>query len=194
MEKNKTVLFKESRIIQTTFVLIIVGFIYSFVPKGNWLLLGVNMGLAGVCCVIFTFLWQNNRNHSKRYFSLLSYVMLIALSLYFTIPLLRMFFGTFLFWLTLLLLAACTLIPYFYAESIAKGVQNPSKGKMGKVYLIMSMLIVVFGTILIFYMNLQGSKDAFALALFSFIMAVLFLFIAPIFLITPERVKELDKV
>ncbi|OAT84723.1 hypothetical protein A6P54_20870 [Bacillus sp. MKU004] len=64
---------------------------------------------------------------------------------------------------------------------------------MGKVYLIMSMLIVAFGTILLFYVNLQGSQDAFVVALFSFGLAVLFLFIAPIFLITPERVKELDK-
>ncbi|MBH9968477.1 hypothetical protein [[Bacillus] enclensis] len=191
--KNKTVLFKESRIIQTTFLLIMVGFIYSFIPYENWLLLGMNMGLAGLCCVIFTILWRYNRNHSKRYFSLLSYVMLITLSLYFTIPLLRVFVGSFLFWLTLLLLAACTLIPYFFSESIAKGVQNPSMSKMGKIYLIMSMLIVAFGTILLFYVNLQESQDAFVVALFSFGLAVLFLFIAPIFLITPERVKELDK-
>jgi hypothetical protein len=191
--KNKTVTFKESRIIPTTFLLIMVGFIYSFIPNENWLLLRVNMGVAGLCFVIFTILWRYNRNHSKRYFSLLSYAMLITLSLYFTIPLLRVFFGSFLFWLTLLLLAACTLIPYFFSESIAKGVQNPSKSKMGKVYLIMSMLIVAFGTILLFYVNLQGSQDAFVVALFSFGLAVLFLFIAPIFLITPERVKELDK-
>ncbi|MCA1057015.1 hypothetical protein LCM10_18790 [Rossellomorea aquimaris] len=50
---NKPVPFKESRIISTTLLLVLMGFLVSFVPDENWSLLAVNMGLAGLCGILF---------------------------------------------------------------------------------------------------------------------------------------------
>ncbi|MEI5907456.1 hypothetical protein WAK64_10345 [Bacillus spongiae] len=190
---GKIVTFKESRIIQTTFLLILMGFLTSFVPEENWMLLTFNMILALIGGLIFTMLWRRNRRHSVRYFSLLSYVMIVTLSFYFAIPLFRVFAGTFIFWLGLLLIIVMSIFPYIYSEKIAIGVQNPSKTGLGKVYLLFSSLIIGFGTILFFNANLSSNPDAFTVAIFSFMLALLFLFIAPILLITPQRMDELKE-
>ncbi|MGM0867771.1 MAG: hypothetical protein ACQEWF_24370 [Bacillota bacterium] len=190
---KKIVTFKESRIIQTTFLLLLMGFLCSFVPEENWALLGLNIGIAVICGFIFVLLWRFNRHHSKRYFSLLSYFMLVGLSIYFAIPLFRVFAGTFIFWLALILIAVMAVVPYFFSENIATGVQNPTKTALGRVYMTTIPLIVVFGTILFFNANLSADPNALTISIFLFSGAIFFLFIAPILLITPERMKELDK-
>jgi hypothetical protein len=54
---SKPVPFKESRIVPTTFLLVLMGFLVSFVPDENWSLLAVNIGLAGLCCLLFFVFW-----------------------------------------------------------------------------------------------------------------------------------------
>ncbi|MBN8194430.1 hypothetical protein JI667_20065 [Bacillus sp. NTK074B] len=190
---NKIVSFKESRIFHTTFLLILVGFIFSFIPEENWLLFGINMGIASGCFLVFSLLWWQNRHHSKRYFSLHSYFMIVALSVYFAIPLFRVFAGTFVFWLGLLLIIVMSILPYIYSERIAIGVQNPSRTGLGKLYLLISALIIGYGTILFLNANLTANPDAFTISIFCFMLSLLFLFIAHILLITPKRMDELKK-
>ncbi|TMU82723.1 hypothetical protein FGG79_20800 [Bacillus sp. BHET2] len=190
---NKNVKFKESRIFQTSFLLVLMGSLCSVVPDGNWTLFSMNMGIAGICSVVFYLLWRRNRRHSKRYFSLLSYFMLVALAVYFAIPLFRVFIGSFIFWTALLVILVMAILPYFYSENIIIGVQNPTKTTLGKIYSITIPLIILFGTLLFFNANLSGNPQALPISVFLYFGAIFFLFIAPILLITPERVEELNR-
>ncbi|OIU72681.1 hypothetical protein [Rossellomorea aquimaris] len=190
---KEVVSFKKSRIVQTTFLLLLMGFLCSFVPEENWILLGFNVVLSLTIGFVFFLLWRYNRQNSKRYFSLLSYFMLVALSVFFSIPLFRVFADSFIFWIALFFLIAMAAIPYFISERIARGVQNPTKSALGRVYMITVPLIIGFGTILFLNANLSANPDAFTISIFLFFGAVFFLFIAPILLITPERMNELNK-
>jgi hypothetical protein len=190
---SKTVPIKESRIVPTTFLLVLMGFLVSFVPEENWSLLAVNMGLAGLCCLIFFVFWLKTKHESKRYFSLLSYVMIIALSIYFVIPFFRVFAGQLVSWLGMVLIIIMIIMPFLNRESIATGLVSPSKNPIGKYFFTVFTLIFGFGVIFFATINFSENPDAIALSSFFFIFALLFLFIAPVLLIKPSRVKELEK-
>lgn len=190
---NKPVPFKESRIFSTTFLLVLMGFLVSFVPDENWSLLAVNMGLAGLCSILFLVFWLKTKHESKRYFSLLSYVMIIALAIYFVIPFFRVFAGQLISWLGMVLIIIMILLPFLHRESIASGVVNPSKNPIGKYFFTVTALIIGFGVIFFATINFSENPDAITLSSFLFILSLILLFIAPVLLIKPSRVKELEK-
>lgn len=169
-----------------------MGFLVSFLPEANWALLGFNFGLATFCLLLFILLWRIHRYQSKRYFSLLSYVMLNALTVYFTIPIFRMIYGTVAFWIGIVTFAAVIITPYLFSEKIAKGIQNPGQSNVGKVYAFYAPLIILFGTVLFIGALGSSNPDALAIAIFLFLGAILFLFITPVLLITPQRMEELE--
>ncbi|QTC41022.1 hypothetical protein I7V34_18325 [Bacillus sp. V3] len=191
--KNKTVTFKESRIIPTTFLLVLMGFLFSFVPDENWSLLALNIGIAGLCSILFFVFWLKTKHESKRYFSLLSYVMIIALAIYFVIPFFRVFAGQLISWLGMVLIIIMIILPFLNRESIATGFVNPSKNPVRKYFYTVFTLIFGFGVIFFSTINFSENPNAVALSSFFFIFALLFLFIAPIMLIKPSRVEELEE-
>jgi hypothetical protein len=83
--------------------------------------------------------------------------------------------------------------PFLNRESIAAGFVNLSKNRIGKFFFTATAFIVGFGGIFFATINFSENPDAIALSSFFFIFALLFLFIAPVLLIKPSRVKELEK-
>ncbi|WP_099156734.1 hypothetical protein [Virgibacillus ndiopensis] len=190
---QEEVLFKQSRVISTSILLCIVGFLMSFVPDVSWPLLGFNLLLATICAVVFVILWRTHRQHSKRYFSLVTYVMLNAIVIYASIPFFRVISGSsIIFWLAMIVEIVMLVVPYFYSENIAFGVTNPSKSKIGKVYIIYAPLVIVLGGIIYKAALLTQNPDAFGFSVFLYLLAILFLFLTPIFLIKPKRFKEIE--
>lgn len=193
MDKKTNVTFKESRIFSIVGLFVLVGGLMSVVPQESLIVFIINMVMAIIGGVIFYILWRLHNRHSKRYYSLLSYVMIIGLSIYFAVPLLRLFYGTYVFWVGILLVVIVIALPYIQAEKIAKGILNPSKNKFGKVYLVIFVLVLVFGSLLYINASATQSPDAFTFSIFLFALSLMFLCIAPILLITPERIEELKR-
>ncbi|MFC4388024.1 hypothetical protein ACFOZ1_09415 [Gracilibacillus marinus] len=190
---GKEVTFKESRIIATTLLLVGMGFLMSVIPEGNLYLFLFNLFLAIIACVLFYTFWRKLKFQSKRYFSLLSYVMINTMAIYFAIPLLRLYFLTFTFWFGIGMLLIMIILPYLYAKEIAFGVQKPYKSKLGKIFLIYTVLVMVFGISAYMGSLYHANADALVLAVVAFLMSLLFFFLAPIMLIKPEEMDELMK-
>ncbi|WP_370296565.1 hypothetical protein [Rossellomorea marisflavi] len=193
MAKQEYVSFKESRILSITCLFLFVGGLMSVVPQESLVVLIVNSVLALIGAAIFYTLWRLHHRHSKRYYSLLSYVMIIGLSVYFAVPLLRIFYGTYVFWIGIGFLVIVISLPSIQAERIAKGILNPSKNKFGKVYMIIFVLVLVFGSFLYINAGVTQSPDALTFSIFLFALSLMFLCIAPILLLTPERMEELKR-
>ena len=193
MTFKKKVPLKESRIDIIAFLLILMGALCSVLPDGSWLLFGLNMTIAVIACITSFILWRYNRSDSVRYFSLNAYVMLVALAIYFAIPLFRVFTGTIVFWAGLLVIIIMASVPYLFAENIASGVKNPTRTALGRVYMVTVPLIITFGSILFTNVRASDKPSAVPIAIFLYVGALFFLFIAPILLITPERMEELEK-
>ncbi|MFC4388025.1 hypothetical protein ACFOZ1_09420 [Gracilibacillus marinus] len=190
---GKEVTFKESRIIATTLLLVGMGFLASVVPEVNLNLFLFNLFLAIIAFVLFYTFWRKLKFQSKRYYSLLSYVMTNTLAIYFAIPLLRLYFLTFTFWFGIGMLLIMIIVPYLYAKEIAFGVQKPYKSKLGKIFLIYTVLVMVFGISAYMGSLYHANADALVVAVVVFLLSLMFFFLAPILLIKPEEMDELMK-
>src|SRR5690625_50454 len=138
---NNKVTFQKSRIILTTVLLFFMGGLFSIVPEGNPIIFIINLSLSLISGIIFYIFWKKLKHDSKRYFSLLSFVMMNVLAIYFAVPLLRIYFLTIVFWSGLVILLIMNILPYLYSREIAFGVQKPYKSKIGRIYIIYTTLI-----------------------------------------------------
>lgn len=188
---KKEVAFKESRIVGTTILLLGTGFLMSVVPEGNLPLLLFNTLLALLAGALFYYFWKTTKHESKRYFSLLSFVMLNVMAIHFAIPLLRIYFLTITFWIGIVMLAVMVILPYLYSREIAFGIQKPNKSKLGKIYLIYAVLVIIFGATAFMGSLYTSNPNAIVLAFFTFLLALLFLFISPVLLIKPAEMDEI---
>ncbi|UOQ49734.1 hypothetical protein MUN88_06550 [Gracilibacillus caseinilyticus] len=188
---NKEVTFKESRIIGTTILLLGIGFLASVIPEGNIPLLLFNIVLAFISSALFYYFWKTTKHQSKRYFSLLSFVMVNVLAIYLSIPLLRMYFLTVTFWIGIVMLLIMVTLPYFYSREIALGVQKPAKSKLGKIYSVYTVLVIGFGATAFMGSLATSNPDAIVLAVLAFLLAILFFFVAPVLLIKPAEMDEI---
>ncbi len=91
---NEHVPFKQSRIFVTPILLFITGTITAFLPDVNWWFLAINLSLCVASGVAFYFLWRRFNKQSKRYFSLMSYIMLVVMGIHTALPFLRAVYGT----------------------------------------------------------------------------------------------------
>ncbi|MFB4169295.1 hypothetical protein [Virgibacillus sp. JSM 102003] len=171
---SKEVSFKESRIVGTTILLLGMGFLASVVPKINLVVMMLNLLLALIGGFLFYYFWKITKHNSKRYFSLLSFVMLNVMAIQFAIPLLRIYFLTLTFWIGVTMLIIMVTLPYIYARKIAYGIQKPGKSKLGKIYLVYLGLLFPFGGSA--YMNslYTSNTDAIVVALFTFLVSLFF--------------------
>lgn len=187
---NNKVTFQESRIIKTTILLFVIGGMISIIPEGNPILLIVNLSLALIAGVLFYIFWKKLKHHSKRYYSLLSFVMINVIAIYFAMPLLRIYFLTTAFWTGVVILLVMNILPYLYSREIAFGIQKPNKSKLGKIYTVYTILILFFGSTAYSNGLYTQHTDALTIAVITFLFSILFFFISPIMLIKP---KEMDK-
>lgn len=190
---RKAVPYNENRILRTTALLLLMGFLLSVIPNISIKLLIFNLSLALISAGVFYLFWKKTKDDSKRYFSLLSYVMLNVLSIYFIIPLLRIYFFTLTFWVGVGMLIIMIILPHLFSRKVAYSIQKPYKSKLGKIYSIYGVLVLLFGGIAYSDALRTSNPDAFVIAIFSFLLAILFLFISPVLLIKPDEMDELMK-
>ncbi|MFD2045544.1 hypothetical protein ACFSTA_17815 [Ornithinibacillus salinisoli] len=182
--------FRESRIHLSTTLFLLIGFLISFVPSENWLLMTCNVLIALLGGVVLFFFWRIHQYYRAKYYSIVTYVMLNTLAIYFSIPIIRMTYGTVGFWICIVLLTFLVLFPYIFSELAAGTILKPSESKLGTFFLIYIVAVVLFGSIL--YANFQGNDNpnAFALAIFSFLLAIFFFVLAPIVLLKFEKMTQ----
>ncbi|PKR77945.1 hypothetical protein CEY16_08450 [Halalkalibacillus sediminis] len=83
------------------------------------------------------------------------------------------------------------VLPYLFNEEIAFGAQKPYKSKLGKIYLVYSMLFILFaGSVFSSSLFTQNPYPLIG-SLIAFFAALLFFFLAPILLIKPKRMDEI---
>ncbi|WP_433746776.1 hypothetical protein [Falsibacillus pallidus] len=190
---NKHVSFKESRIIQTFILIFFVGVMCSFVPRESMVMLYISLSLSILVLIIFFLLWRYNNHHSIRYFSLLSFVMLIALSFFFSMPLLRVFAGTFLMWLGFIVWVATGILSYIISEKIFLSISGSKKTKAGPIIFIVFMLLIGFGTLVVNYAHLTKQPNAIVVCIFCYLIGICLLYTSAALLTSPERADKLKR-
>ncbi len=85
------------------------------------------------------------------------------------------------------------LLPTFFAKEIAFGIKKPSKSKLGKIYLIFTLLIIGFGSLVYAHSLSTSNPQANAIAILLSLFSLSLFFLAPVFLIKPEDMDEIVK-
>lgn len=164
----------------------------SAIPSGSWLIFGMNVLLVIISAICFMIFLKKCRSDSKRYYSLLSYVFTMTLGIYMMVPLFRIMYGSVIFLGVLLIIVFMLLLPHIFREEIAYGVQKPGKSKLGKIYLIYTFLVLTIGGMLYKSNLVAQTVAALQISIILFFLAMLLLFLAPVFLIKPKDMEEIE--
>lgn len=188
---NKHVPFKQSRIFVTPILLFITGTITAFLPDVNWWFLAINLSLCVASGVAYYFLWRRFNKQSKRYFSLMSYIMLVVMGIHTALPFLRAVYGTVAFVLGIIIVLLMVVLPHVHLEKIAYGMINPSKSKVGKLFFLFCFVIFLLAPFVFFSIRTLSEKAMVPVLAFMLMVGLFFLLIAPVMLVKPDRIDEM---
>lgn len=189
ISNKRIVTFKESKIISTNLAIAMIGFLVSFVPKESWTLALINEFIAFLSFILSLIFWRKNRDFSVRYFSLLSYVLMIVLSIFFVEPIFRMFYGTSTFWIQIFVLISIIIASFPLSKKTAMGFIKPTK--YGIFVWVISGVVIGLGSIVYRITLYAEIPDAFPIAIVCYLFSLLLLFISPIMLIKPHKIEEM---
>jgi len=189
---TKSVSFTNNRIFITFALFLLLGLPASFIPEETyikWLL--INFIIAVLLTVVNYMIWTKQKNDSKRYFSLHSFVMMLGLAFYATSPILRLIYPSMYFWILLGGLILYTVFLISKYDAIAGGLLNPRK--KGFKLLVFSFFAIVFvaGSSIWGYMLASDAAPVNEVAVIMFFLGLFLLMVAPSMLVTPERAEEL---
>lgn len=189
---NKHVPFKQSRIFVTPILLFITGTITAFLPDVNWWFLAINLSLCVASGVAYYFLWRRFNKQSKRYFSLMSYIMLVVMGIHTALPFLRAVYGTVAFVLGIIIVLLMIALPHIHLEKIAFGVLNHSKSRGGKLVFLFIGAIFLLAPFVFFSIRTLSEKAMVPVLAFMLMVGLFFLLIAPVMLVKPDRIEEME--
>ena len=187
----------------------IFGFLFLFLLFGVLisLFLGENLGdfvkwvilnsiLAVLATLVIMIIWAFQKNNSKRYYSLLSFVMLWVLTFYTMSPIFKILFPSKYFWILLSVTLGYMIFLLLNRIKISKGILNPREIWFKKLLLIYLVVFSCFVIGLFVYVNILNlySGEMIAVAIFLYFVGFLFLSLSPVFLTTPEMAKKLKEI
>lgn len=157
----------------------------------EWVIL--NSIVALLATLVIMIIWAFQKNNSKRYYSLLSFVMLWVLTYYTMSPIFKILYPSKYFWILLTVTLVYTIFILLNRMIISKGILNPKEIWFKKLLLIYWVIFssVVIG--LFFYVYLSDySYEMMPFAIFLYLVGLLFLSLSPVFLTKPEVAKKLE--
>lgn len=192
-EETKPVYFKD--IFLFLFMFLFFGGMVSLFPEVNvikWVIF--NSILAVLATLIIMIIWKFHKNNSKRYYSLLSFVMLWTLTYYLMSPLFKMIYPSLYFWILLTFTLGYTILLFMNQMKIARAILNPRELWFKKLLLIYLFVFSGVAIVLLIYSNMFDSYwgEMMVFAIVLYLAGFLFLSLSPVFLTRPEMAKKLE--
>ncbi|GEN44516.1 hypothetical protein [Alkalibacillus haloalkaliphilus] len=180
---------KESKVIQVSLLMYLCAVLASAFLE-TWSILILNLIIATVCSISYFILWMLYKDQRRRYFSLASFVMLNGFAIFFAVPFLVFIYGSISFWVGVLLVISMLLVPYLFSEEIALSVNKPYKTRLGRVYIILSSMLLIFGSGVYADSLYSQTTDLLQASLYTFLFSLCCWFVAPVLLIKPKKMDE----
>jgi len=107
------------------------------------------------------------------------------------LPFLRAVYGTVAFVLGIIIVLLMVVLPHVHLEKIAYGMINPSKSKVGKLFFLFCFVIFLLAPFVFFSIRTLSEKAMVPVLAFMLMVGLLFLLIAPVMLVKPDRIDEM---
>lgn len=194
MEETRPVYFVD--IFLFLFMFLMFGCLVSLFPEDHvvqWLIF--NCILAVLATFVIMIIWIFQKNNSKRYYSLLSFVMLWVLTYYLMSPAFKILYPTKFFWILLSFTLGYTIFLLLNRVQISIGILNPGVVWLKKLLLIYLLIFSCLVIGLFVYVSLihSYSVDMIAVGTILYLCGFLFLSLSPVLLTKPEVAKQLEK-
>jgi hypothetical protein len=198
LDEKNDVTFKESRLLHTSFSILIVTFLFSALPEWSNLFFVINATVAIGAIAASVISWKRTEL-KRRYFSILSYGLLFCLSFMSVQPILRVAWeqGSSI-WIYLGLVWVVTfVVTTFMKESIFQAFSNTYESRFSisfHIVVLMFILVTPFVIILTNIDDLHSQTTQFYMfGILLYVFSVLFLIILPALLKHPKDILKEEK-
>jgi hypothetical protein len=195
LDKKERIKLKDSRMGATFFCLYFSALLASALPDWSWAYGIVNLSLATVSILLIIRSWMK-RDHSKRYFSIMSYLLLFTMAFCFSQPIIRLMIlaGSKMWILLIILWVTVLLITTLMKEKIFHTFSEPNKSK-ASIALHLFLLFIVLATPFLILIGSSVLQQFFRInatfmvcGFLMYILSMILLVIIPGLLIKPEEV------
>ncbi|MBP3040280.1 hypothetical protein J9303_12375 [Bacillaceae bacterium Marseille-Q3522] len=196
-QEEKTLkVFFSGNINSVIFLNLFFGTLASLIPSGTWVIFIIAVFIT-VIETIIGWIWFSGIKNKVRYNSLIAFLTIITSGFFWVIPLLRITYGTILFWGMLLIYLTIFVYTLYKRELLFKAFYRPEKSRLAKGVLIITGVVFVIGSLL--YRNgqeliistfLNNQQEGVAVSLIFYIFGLIFTFISSIFLKHPDKIKK----
>lgn len=170
-----------------------MGFAASMMPTESIPILIINLSMLIIVTVTLVIAWQKYRENKRRHMMIHGYIWLTTLAIYFSLPLLRVLYGHYTFWICLSILMIMIVLPYLYAKRIVFGLRNPHKSKFGRISFTFIILLIFFGLILYRSSFNESTIELYPIAIYLYLAANLLFILAPGLLLKPGVIDKMDE-
>ena len=198
MQKNipneSTTTVAESRIKMTAFLLICVMLPSSFMPEATvvkWLIF--NSIILIFILVIQFVVWQKYKNDTVKYYSLQVYIMLMGIVFYAIVPFLKLLSGTIYFWIIGLATIVFIIAAHVLNKRTTLSFVNKNHKNLIKIASIYVGILILAGIVLIGMMQTKEAPENAGVSILFYLVGILFIVLAPMFLLMKTEVNRLTK-
>lgn len=184
----------DHRLGMTLFLFGIMLVFSSFIPEktvGVWLV--INSSFSFIFLGILYFLWTKYKHDTVRYYSFQVYIMLMGIVFFAISPLFKLLFGTGYFWILLAATITINLISHHFKDRTVKSFVNKDHKLLATILSLYMMVLVAVGIFLMGLMQRNEAPENTGVALLFYFVSVMFLVLAPMFLVREAEVEKLKK-
>ncbi|MFC5604188.1 hypothetical protein [Sporosarcina koreensis] len=165
----------------------------SAVPEGRFFFwMPINLTVEAFIMFRLILFWRRYSKHEpRRYNSLQLYWMLMGLSIFTTMPFVRMSYGTVVFWPLLIGTLLLFLLGHLLKEKVGEVFVNPRKLKQLVMWPTALAGIVLIGIAIMAVLRFQSVDENVGIAVFLYMLGVFSIFVANPFSLSKERIEKL---
>lgn len=184
----------DTRIKMTAFLLVCIMLPSSFMPEETvlkWLI--INTLVLILVLALQYFIWQKNKFDSVRYYSLQVYILLMSIVFYAVVPLFKILSESIYFWLIVLATIAFIVMAHVLNKRTTLSFVNKDHKNLVKIASVYVGILIFAGVVLIGMMQTKEAPENTGVSILFYLAGLLFIVLAPMFLLTKSEVDKLAK-
>ena len=164
----------------------------SSIPEGGfWLWFPITLAIEALIILELLRKWRKYKYNLKSYYTIQIYWMLMGLSLYSMIPVVRIMYGTAAFWPVLVFTISLFIFAHLVREKIAEVFVNPKKDRQLNLWPVIFCIIVFVGVIIMAILRAKTYHPNLGLVILIYMVGGMMLFLATPFSVSAERFEKL---
>jgi xanthine/uracil permease len=164
----------------------------SAIPEEDFLIwFPINLVIEALIIFQLLRLWKRYKNKPQHYYTIQVYWMLIGLSFFAMLPIVKIMYYTASFWPVLILTVLLFFYAHFIREKIAEVFVNPKKKRQLHLWPVFLCILVFIGILIMAILRAESYHPNLGIAILLYMIGGMMAFVATPFSVSGERLEEL---